>query len=311
MFDSDLLIEKYRPKTIDEYVFTDDTFKKTVNSWIDNSDSKTIPIPNMLLSGKPGSGKTSLAKLIVRLVNVEDYDVLFINASKENNVEMVREKISNFCSTMPLGNFKVIILDESDYITPTGQSILRGEIERVSNSVRFILTCNYRNKIIPALLSRLQVFNFSSLDMNTYVNRIVSILDSEKISYKEDDIINVINVSYPDLRKTINLIDQHVIDKKLNPLTDKEDVVDEKYASFVKMFKSGDLNKARKFLVESISNDEYVDVYRYFYENVEIFNDKEEIVMRNIVIIAKYLTNHSLVADPEINLSACIVELLK
>jgi DNA polymerase III delta prime subunit len=311
MFDSDLLIEKYRPKTIDEYVFTDDTFKKTVNSWIDNSDSKTIPIPNMLLSGKPGSGKTSLAKLIVRLVNVEDYDVLFINASKENNVEMVREKISNFCSTMPLGNFKVIILDESDYITPTGQSILRGEIERVSNSVRFILTCNYRNKIIPALLSRLQVFNFSSLDMNTYVNRIVSILDSEKISYKEDDIINVINVSYPDLRKTINLIDQHVIDKKLNPLTDKEDVVDEKYASFVKMFKNGELNKARKFLVESISNDEYVDVYRYFYENVEIFSDKEEIMMRNIVIIAKYLTNHSLVADPEINLSACIVELLK
>jgi hypothetical protein len=113
------------------------------------------------------------------------------------------------------------------------------------------------------------------------------------------------------LRTTIGLIDQQVIDKKLIPVTDKDFSVDEKYSSFVKMFKSGDLNKARKFLVESLSSDEYIDTFRYFYENIEMFSDDEEKIMRNIIIIAKYLKNHTLVADPEINLSACILELLK
>jgi DNA polymerase III delta prime subunit len=189
MFNADLLIEKYRPRTIDDYVFTDENVKNKILSFIENKDGMTIPIPHLLLSGKQGSGKTSLALLLVKLVGVIDYDVLFINGSKENSVETVREKISNFCTTMPLGNFKVVIIDESDYLSINSQAILRGEIERYSNSVRFILTCNYRNKILPAILSRLQKFHFNSLDMDTYVNRIVKILDTEGITYKEEDII--------------------------------------------------------------------------------------------------------------------------
>jgi replication factor C small subunit len=147
----ELWTEKYRPSTIDNYVFRDDTQREQVRTWI---ESKTIP--HLLFSGAAGVGKTTLAKILINSLGVNTYDILEINASRDNNVETVREKIIGFVSTMPFGEFKVVLLDEADYLSPNAQAILRGVMETYASSARFILTCNYPNKVIPALHSRCQ-----------------------------------------------------------------------------------------------------------------------------------------------------------
>ena len=167
----DIWVEKYRPKTVDEYVFKDEAQKNQVKSWITDGG-----IPHLLFSGSPGTGKTTLAKVLINDLGVQDADVLLINASRDNGVDLIRRKITNFSETMPWGDYKVILLDEADYISAEGQAALRGVMEQYHMSVRFILTCNYPNKIIPALQSRCQGFHITSLDTNEFTARIAEIL---------------------------------------------------------------------------------------------------------------------------------------
>ena len=144
-----LWTEVFRPKTLDQYVFRDDAQKSVVQGWV-----KSGSIPHLLFSGAPGVGKTTLAKILINELNVNDYDVLEINASRENSVDTIRDKIVGFVQTMPFGDFKVVLLDEADFISPSGQAALRGVMEMYHETARFILTCNYANKIIPAIHSR-------------------------------------------------------------------------------------------------------------------------------------------------------------
>ena len=155
----ELWVEKYRPKTTDDYVWIDRNQKQMVETWI-----KDGYIPHLLLAGNAGAGKTTLAKVLVNELGIDPAECLHINASRDNGVDVLRNKISNFCSTMANGPFKIVLMDEADYITPPAQGILRGMMEQYHEGVRFILTCNYPNKIIPALHSRLQTISFKTLD---------------------------------------------------------------------------------------------------------------------------------------------------
>ena len=167
----DLWVEKYRPNSIDTYVFRDDNQRKQVSGWKEDG-----ALPHLLFSGAPGTGKTTLAKVLLQELDVDSMDILEINASNENSVDTIRSKITNFSSTMPFGDMKYVLLDEADYITPNGQAALRGVMETYHTSCRFILTCNYPQRIIPALHSRCQGFHIERLDVTEFTTRVAKVM---------------------------------------------------------------------------------------------------------------------------------------
>jgi len=206
----ELWVEKYRPKTIDGYVFRDEGQKKQIQTWI-----KDISIPHLIFSGTAGIGKTTMAKVLIHELGIEDYDVLEINASRTNSVDDVRDKITNFVQMIPFGPFKVVLLDEADYLSPNAQAALRGVMEEYHQTARFILTCNYPNRIIPALHSRCQGFHVERVDITEFTARVATILVEEAIDFDLDTLDVYVKVAYPDLRKCINLVQQNVQEGKL------------------------------------------------------------------------------------------------
>lgn len=305
-----LWVEKYRPKDLDGYVFKNSDMENQIKSWLSRKDGNGIPFPNLLLSGNPGSGKTTLSSIICNIFNIEQSDILTINASRENNVETVREKIVGFCETYAVGDYKVVRLEECDHLSVNAQAILRTEIERFHESVRFILTCNYPNKIIPALHSRLQSYHFDKVDEEGFLLKLVEILEAEGVKYDPDNVGLVFNKAYPDLRKAINLLEQHTRDGELHPIVEASSSADY-MLDIVGLFAEKKYTEARKLICSQIQNEEYETVYRYFYDNLEIFGDSDDKQTRAIMAIAQGLRDHAVVADPEINLSATICRLIE
>jgi replication factor C small subunit len=300
----ELWTEKYRPSTLTDYVFRDDAQRKQVQGWV---DQKTIP--HLLFSGAPGTGKTTLAKVLINMLDVNEYDVLEINASRENSVDAVREKITNFVATMPFGEFKVVLLDEADYISPNGQAALRGVMETYASSSRFILTCNYPNKVIPALHSRCQGFHIEKIDHTEFTARIATVLVTEDVGFDLETLDSYVKATYPDLRKCLNLVQMNTVDGVLVKPNEGDSATADYKLAVVDLFKSGKILDARKLLCSQVRPEEMDELFRWMYDNLELWGNTQEQHDAAILIIAKGLRNIPMVADQEINLAATLVEL--
>ena len=299
----ELWVEKYRPKSVEGYVFKDEAQRRQVQSWIDDGG-----IPHLLFSGSPGTGKTTLAKVLIHDLGVEDADVLQINASRDNGVELIRKKITAFSETMPWGDFKVILLDEADHISPEGQAALRGVMEQYHTVVRFILTCNYPNRIIPAIHSRCQGFHITKLDQTDFTARVAEILIIEGVTPDLDTIDTYVKATYPDLRKTINTVQMAVVDGKLT-LPEEEAVGSDWKLNMVALFREGKMRDARKLISANLRTDEYEEMFQWLYRNLEFFGKDENQQDEAVIVIRNGMVKHTQVADPEINLSATMIEL--
>jgi len=299
----ELWTEKYRPATLDGYVFRDETQRAQIEKWITEQS-----IPNLLFSGNAGVGKTTLAKIIVNHLKIEDTDLLIANGSKEGRKINWVDTLIGFCQTMPFGDYKIVIIDEADYLNPNSvQPALRNLMEQYSYNIRFILTCNYPNRIIPALHSRCQQIHVERTDLTEFTARMATILVNENVEFDLDTLDNYVTATYPDLRKCINNLQTNSINGKLGYEEEKNTEKDYKI-EVVDLFKKKKISEARKLICKQITQDEIVDFFKWMYNNIELFGDEAQ-QEKAILIIKQGLVDHTLVVDPEINLSATLVRL--
>jgi len=295
--------EKYRPQTLDTYV-GNDTVKTTFQQYIDTND-----VPHLLLYGDAGSGKTTLAKIVANTIAKDNY--IYINASDENSVDTVRDKIKQFASSIGFGGLKLIILDECDYMTPNAQAALRNVIETFSKTTRFILTCNYVDKIIDPIQSRCQIFNIVPPSKKEVASHLVKILDGENVKYEKDSLVTIINQSYPDIRRVINTTQRCVIGGVLK--LDETTLVEHNYLSSIIDILKSSKNKKEKFdSIRQLLADNHVrdfnQMFRYLYDNVDTFANG--FVSTIILIIAEAQYKDSFVVDHEINAMAMFIQII-
>lgn len=298
-----LWTEKYRPTTLEDYVFQDQTQKSQIENWIESKD-----IPHLLFSGHSGVGKTTLAKILINQLEIQDTDIMFANGSKEGRkIEWV-DKLIGFCQTIPFGNMKIVVIDEADYLNPNSvQPAMRNLMEEYSNTVRFILTCNYPNRIIPPLHSRCQKIHIDKLDINEFTARVATILVKENIEFELDTLDTFVKATYPDLRKCINNTQMNSLNGSLDTAEQHNDSKDYRI-EMVELFKKGKISDARRLVCANARPEDIVEIFRWLYDNVEIFGNIEQ-QEKCILIIKQGLADHTLVIDPEINLAATLINL--
>lgn len=305
-FKDRLWTEKYRPKTIADYVFVDTRQQQTVSNWIVEGSC-----PHVLFAGEPGTGKTTLALVLINELGIEEYDVLEINASRDNGVDFIRERIEAFVQTMPFGKFKVVLLDEADYLSQPAQAVLRGLIEQYANAARFILTCNYPHKIIPALKSRCETFTISKPERTEFTARAATVLVNENIDFDLDTLDDYVAGTYPDLRKMLKQLQSNSISGKLlnnqGSAGEQGSMIKEAAA----LFKSGKILDGRKLMLQYLSFNpgQLEEIYRWMYNNLDLWGKTQEQKDAAIVIIRNGLANLSVVGIPEISLAATLCEL--
>ena len=301
MTSNTLWVEKYRPSSLDTYI-GNDHLKGKVKVYLESGD-----LPHLLLHGKAGTGKTTLAKI---LMNNIDCDYLYINASDENNVDTVRTKIKNFASSVGFKDYKIIALDECDYITPNAQAALRNLMETFSKHCRFILTCNYVERIIDPIQSRCQSFQIIPPSKKEVAIHLSGILDNENVLYEVSDIGLLVNGGYPDIRRVINSAQRNVIKGKL--ILDKGSVIQNDYKlKLLEILKTQDKKSAFKNIRQLVADSQitdFADLFKLLYDEVDSYGKGN--VAECILVIAKYELSDSQVVDKEINAMAMLIELL-
>jgi replication factor C small subunit len=301
----ELWVEKYRPKTVDGYVFVDDAQREQVEQWIQDKS-----IPHLLLSGPAGTGKTTLAKLLINQLGVDEYDVMYANGSKEGRVIAWVDKLISFCQTMPFGELKIVLVDEADYLgVNTVQPALRNLMEDYSQTVRFILTCNYPSKIIPPLHSRCQGFHIAKTDHTEFTARAATVLVTEGVEFDLDVLDTYVKATYPDLRKCLNLLQPNSQSGQLIAPTAADKSMGDWRLECVDLFKQGRVREARTLMCQSSTPEEANEIFTWMYNNLDLFGKTPEQQDQAIVIIRDGIAKIPLVADQEINLSATLIEL--
>lgn len=299
-----LWVRKHSPKTLAEVVFQDDAQKKKFMKYKAEGS-----FPHLLLSGIQGSGKTTISNALVHDCNIDEMDVLTINASKENGVESMRNKISNFVQTFASGPFKVVQLEEMDGLTPNAQEALRVIMVDYSDYVRFIGTCNYANKIIPAIKSRFTHYEFKAPSFEDTAVLVANMLVKEGIDFEVELLEKYISASYPDIRSLINALQDNAEDGKLTEPKLASSGADYKF-QVLELLEKGALREVRKLICENVTREEYEGVYRFMYENIHRLKGfDEDKCEAAVVLIADHLYKHALVADPEINFAALCIRL--
>jgi len=301
-----LWVEKYRPDNLDSYI-GNEHLKSKIKLYLENGD-----LPHLLLYGRAGTGKTTLAKL---LVNNIECDHLYINASDENSVDVVRNKVRNFASTIGFKDMKVIILDECDYITPNAQAALRNLMETFSKHTRFILTCNYVERIIDPIQSRCQSFQIVPPSRKEVAIHLTNILKEEEAEFEVDDVATLVNGGYPDIRRVINFAQRQIVDGKLsidqNNLVAVDLNVNVFSSQIVNVLKTQSKKDAfvtiRKMLADNQISD-FADLFRLLYDEVDDYGKGH--IAECILTIAKYQLSDAQVVDKEINAMAMLIEIL-
>ena len=301
-----LWVEKYRPDLLESYI-GNEHLKSKIKLYLESGD-----LPHLLLYGRAGTGKTTLAKL---LVNNIDCDQLYINASDENSVDTVRNKVRNFASTIGFKDMKVIILDECDYITPNAQAALRNLMETFSKHTRFILTCNYVERIIDPIQSRCQPFQIVPPSRKEVAVHLNNILKEENVTFEMDDVATLVNGGYPDIRRVINFAQRQVVDGKLsidqNNLVAVDLNVNVFSSQIVNVLKTQNKKDAfitiRKMLADNQISD-FADLFRLLYDEVDDYGTGH--IAECILTVAKYQLSDAQVVDKEINAMAMLIELL-
>ena len=296
-----LWVEKYRPTSLDTYI-GNEHLKSKVKLYLESGD-----LPHLLLFGRAGTGKTTLAKL---LVNNIECDYLYINASDERKLEMVRDKVKNFASTIGFSNMKVVILDEADYITPASQAALRNLMETFSKHCRFILTCNYVERIIDPIQSRCQSFQIVPPDRKQVAVHLSDILQKEKVNAKVDDIVTIVNSGFPDLRRVINGAQRQVVDGEL--IIDEGMSIQNDYkVKVLEILKTQDKKNSfkniRQVLADSKVTD-FSDLFRLLFDTVDDWGKGH--VAECILVLSQYQQSDAVVVDKEINIMAMFIEIL-
>lgn len=302
---AELWVEKFRPKTVDGYVFVDNSQREQVASWIKNGT-----IPHLMLSGPAGTGKTTMAKMLINELGVDQYDIMLANGSKEaRKIEWV-DKLIGFCQTMPFGKFKVVLIDEADYMNKESvQPALRNLMEDYSQTVRFILTCNFPHKIIAPIHSRCQGFHITKTDHTEFTARVATVLVNEGVEFDLDVLDSYVKATYPDMRKCLNLLQPNSVSGTLAAPSATDKSMRDWKLECVDLFKRGQIRQARTLLCQSASPEEAEEIFRWMYDNLELWGSTPEAQDQAILIIRNGIVNHNSVADVEINLSATLIEL--
>lgn len=302
-----LWVEKYRPKTFDDYVWINPQQRQQVESWV-----KDGYLPNILLSGGPGCGKSSLAQLLMRLLGVDPSDVRYVNASYHTGIDYLRS-LTDFCETMPMGEYRYVILDEADRLSKPAQDLLKSTIEQYDVVCRWIMLTNRPNMISGPLHSRMQGYHIESLDREQFLTRAATVLMEEGIDLDEhnvDILDEYVTASFPDLRRCLNLLQQNCRSGKLERPANRGSAGDSEFmVQAVGLFKQGKITEARKLICANAGEGDWEEIYRLLYRNLHWWGKDDDTQNKAVVIIANRLRDHSMVADPEINMAATLIEL--